>query len=121
MAVFAAAEQDFWGEGDDAAVAVEADDGADSEALLQPQRCVSVGVGGRAIWNSTLAMLRNESSSGATTHDCCSWRRACSQLDGQAHQSGLPRGMVLQTLPAQLPAQCHVKPVMSCPSHWRKG
>jgi hypothetical protein len=50
VAVFAAAEQDFWGEGDDAAAAVEADDGADSEALLQPQRCVSV-IGGQAFWH----------------------------------------------------------------------
>jgi hypothetical protein len=48
VAVFAAAEQDFWGESDDAAAALEADDGADSEALLQPQRCVSIGAGGQA-------------------------------------------------------------------------
>lgn len=51
VAVFAAAEQDFWGEGDDAAAALEADDGIDSEALLQPQRCVSVGGGGQGFWH----------------------------------------------------------------------
>lgn len=45
VAVFAAPEEDFWGEGDGGAAAVEADDGADVEAAMQPLQCTRPAAG----------------------------------------------------------------------------
>lgn len=45
IAVFAAPEEDFWGEDDGGAAAVEADDGADAETAVQPLQCIRPATG----------------------------------------------------------------------------
>jgi IKI3 family len=55
VAVFAAPEEDFWGEVDGGAAVVAADDGDDSEAMLQPERCVSVTAGAQGFNGNMLA------------------------------------------------------------------
>lgn len=49
IALFAAPEEDFWGEPDGGDSALEADDGGEAESVLQPQRCVSSSLGGN-LW-----------------------------------------------------------------------